>query len=1170
MKGSSLWIRQFLSALVMLLVSTAVCYAQSAAGEVNGTITDKSGGAIPDATVQLTNQNTKVADQAQTNASGYFVFINVQPGSYVLNVGSSGFKTSQVTFQIAVNQTLTQNLSLDVGSMNQTVTVSAAAPLLQTSSSNLGTVISEQAVKELPLNGRNFTQLMVLTPGANPVSTAQGSGISTTDAGVTAIPGTNFFKPSLHGQQNRSVLYYLDGIINTDFRGSIYGFLPIIDTVQEFKVQSHNEKTEYGGVLGGVVNLVSRSGTNQYHGSAWEFVRNNVFDARNPFTDFCNPARCGPSSSPYQAASPLPYHQNEFGAAAGGPIIKNKTFFYAGYEGWRFSQASSSLQVVPTEAELSGDFSHSIYPQTIYNPYTTTCTGPSSKQKCAVSAFGNQQIPAALISKPMQAFLKAYYAPPNLTGVANFNYLETRPHTDNNNGWQIRVDHNFNEKNTLFFRLSQMWVTDNQPIAGTVNTDPASYHAYNFGGAYDHIFSPSLILDVRGGAMLKPYTFNQAFTPLGTAPAEQAGFTNLDQYGGMTTVLGGPYTTSNAGLRGDSQRGNPAVNWDASLTWIKGNHNVRFGAQFVYVNRLQNNLYQQFNFSDAQTSNLGAAHTGNSLASALLGLPSAFTAEDPRYAEVYFRYNTWSGYIQDEWKLRPNFTVNLGFRYDYLPKIVPLNDRLSNGLNLFGQQYLIGAKSVAACGTTFVDPCIPGGISSVPYNDHIVFTGERSVVPPSVADNWGPRIGIAWQFAPNTVLRAGYGLFYDTVAARSQYAQNDIEGVTWPWTKGFNGQSQNVTNSAGVWAGGPGNPLTYITDLEGHFRNPVVPPTPWTSSSYADSPDFKDARSQQYNISLERQLSAGTLLSVSYVGSKDTRLDYTGYANAAPHANPIGTSQAEITAQRLMTFMINDWHYSQSIGIANYNALEAEFQKRWSGGLLTLMSYTWSKSLDNSSGWFNAENGSGGGSVVQNYFDPRSNYGQSAYNVPQLFTWSTVYDLPFGRGQRFLKSGILSWILGNWETNFLFLARSGQPFNIVVNGDVANISGTGPTLSGYARPNLVGNPNSACTVGGVTYKSGSEQCFFNPAAFGTPTGSYGNAGRDILRTEPYFNMDFSLLKNFPIGESRSFQLRFESFNTFNFQILGTPGTTLGNSNFGVVQSIASTPRELQIGAKLTF
>lgn len=1169
MTSSNLSRRFLVLGVALLLIATSVAVAQTAAGEVNGVITDKTGGAVPNATVKLANQGTGITEQARTNANGYFLFINVQPGSYTLSVEVAGFKTARVpSFQMAVNQTLTQNMMLEVGAVSESVEVSASAPLLQQSTSELGTVVTEQAVVELPLNGRNFTQLMILTPGANPISTAQGSGVGFQDAGITGIPGTSFFKPSLHGQQNRSVLYYLDGIINTDFRGSVYGVEPIIDTLSEFKVQSHTERSEFGGVLGGVVNVVSKSGTNAFHGSAWEFVRNNAFDARNPFTDFCNAARCGPSAPTKQAAPPVPYHQNEFGAAGGGPIFKNKTFFYTAYEGWRYSKAPLSLTLVPTDAELNGDFSHSINAQHIYNPASTVCNPPAP---CTRQQFNGDMIPGSLISPAMQSYLKAYLRPANLTGFPSSNYIETRPQTDTSNSWQIRIDHNFSEKNIVFGRLSQMWVEDIAPVGGTFETTPSNYHAYNFGGGFDHIFRPNLILDVRGGAVLKPYVFNQAASSLGNGPATAAGFKNVDQYGGMVTDLASPYLTSDTGQRGLSLRGNPGVNWDAGITWIKGNHNIKGGAQFIYVNRFQNNLFQQYVFADAQTSNIGAAKTGNSLASALLGLPNSYTGQLPQYASVYFRFNVWSGYIQDEWKVKPNLTINLGLRYDYMGKITPLNGRLSNGLDIFNSKWLIGAASVPACTTPFVDPCIPGGLSSVSFNDHIVLTGEQSVAPPAVRDNIGPRLGVAWGFMKNTVLRAGYGIYYDNVSARSQYAQNTVEGPTWPWTTGIGTQSANVAVN-GIWPGATGNPVTSITNLVGNFPNPFVAANPWSSAGggFTNDPDYKNPRSQQWNVEIQRQISNSMMLSVAYVGSKNSRLDYTGKANAARQPSPAGTPAATIDALKLMPFMVPTWSYSQSIGWGNYNGLEVKFQKRFSRGLLTLLSYTWSKSMDTSSGYFNVENGTGGGSVVQNYFTPSLNYGQSGYNIPHLLTWSTVYDLPFGRGQRFLNHGPLSWVLGNWETNYVFRASSGQPFNLVVNGDVANISGNGGTLSGYARPNLVGDPNAPCTINGAQVPAGTVSCFYNPAAFAAPVASFGNAGRHLLRNEPFYNLDFSLIKKIPLGEQRSIQLRFEGFNVLNFQILGTPGTTIGVAGQGVVSSIASTPRQLQMAAKVTF
>ena len=1158
-----------LRAALLCLLAAAAVTAQTATGEVSGTVVDGSGGSIPAAAVRLINQGTQIADQAQTNQDGYFLFLNVKPGTYVLRVEMAGFKAATVpAFEISVNQHFTQNLVLEVGSLSESVEVTAEAPLLQQSTSDLGTVITEQAVIQLPLNGRNFTQLMILTPGANPVSTAQGSAISFQDAGVTGIPGTAFFKPSLHGQQNRSVLYYYDGIINTDFRGSIYGVLPIIDAVEEFKVQAHNEKTEFGGVLGGVVNLVSKSGTNSFHGSGWEFVRNDAFDARNPFTDFCNPARCGPGSLSTTAAPPVPYRQNEFGGAVGGPVFKNRTFFYTAYEGWRYSKAPLSQTLIPTPDELTGDFSRSFYNQPVYNPYSTACAGST----CTRQPFAGNIIPQNLILPAVQSYLKGYLQQPNLTGVPGLNYIEGRSQTDHSNSWQLRLDQKFSDSDNLFLRLSQMWVQDIAPVQGTNERTPSDYHAYNFGGGWNHIFRPNLMLDFRAGAVLKPYVFNQAESSAGTGPATSAGFKNVEQYGGMVMSLAAPYFTNDIGQRGLSPRGNPGANFNGGLIWIKGNHSFKAGGQYIYINRYQNNLSQVYTFADTQTTNINAARTGNSLASALLGMPNTYTGQLPQYAGVYFKFNVWSGYVQDEWRVRRNFTLNWGLRYDYLTKIAPLNGRLSNGLDLYAQKWLIGASSVNACASPFVDPCIPGGISAVPYNDHIVFTGQQSVAPPSIRDNIAPRVGLSWEFARNTVLRAGYGLYYDTVSARSQYAQNTVEGPTWPWTTGIGTQNANQA-TGGIWPGAEGNPVTLITSLVGNFPNPVVAASPWTSAGggYTNAPDYRNPRSHQWNVEIQRQLTSSVVLSLAYVGSHNSRLDYSGRANAARQASPTGTPASVIDQLKLMPFAATNWVYSQSIGWSNYNGLEARFQRRWSKGLLSLLSYTWSRSLDTSSGYFNVENGQGtGASVVQNYFTPNLHYGLSGYDVTHLLTWSTGYDLPFGRGRRWLNQGPLSWVLGNWQANYVFFASRGQPYNLAVSGDVANISGNNGSVSGYSRPNLVGDPRGACSIGGQSVPTGTINCFFNPAAFAVPVASFGNFGKDVLRLEPFYNLDFSLLKTVPIKEKVSVQLRFEAFNVLNFQILGTPATTIGLSNAGQITNIRSTPRQLQLGAKLTF
>src|SRR5438034_32437 len=359
---------------VVLSVAAAAGRAQTASGEVNGTVTDKSGGLVAGATVKLTNQATKIEDWITTNSAGYFVFINVKPGSYVLGAEAKGFKTTQISaFDVGVNQTVTQTIRLEVGAVNEHIVVNAEAVMLEGSSSELGTVISERAVNDLPLNGRNFTQLLTLTPGATPVSTAQNKSIGCCEGNV-GIPGSGFADPSFHGQENRSKLYFYDGIINTNIRGPTYIVIPNIDSIQEFKVVGQDAKAEFGGAMGGVMNMVSKSGGNTFHGSGFEYVRNDAFDARNSF-DVCTTARCGTATG--VPKKPLPFRQNQFGGVVSGPIIRNRTFFEFSYDGWRYSQPALALSYVPTAAEVNGDFTNTPFRQQIFNPYSTRQVGSS-------------------------------------------------------------------------------------------------------------------------------------------------------------------------------------------------------------------------------------------------------------------------------------------------------------------------------------------------------------------------------------------------------------------------------------------------------------------------------------------------------------------------------------------------------------------------------------------------------------------------------------------------------------------------------------------------------------------------------------------------------------------------------------------------------------------------
>jgi hypothetical protein len=1027
----------------------------------------------------------------------------------------------------------------------------------------------------LPLNGRNFTQLLTLTPGATPVSTAQGTGISSQDAAITGIPGSSFAKPAIHGQENRSTLYYLDGVFNTDLRGPVYGVLPIVDLVQEFKVQAHNDKTEFGGVTGGVVNIVSKSGTNDLHGSGWEFVRNDAFDARDPFKESTR-------------SSPAPYRQNEFGGALGGPIVRNRTFFYAGYEGWRYIKATGSLGLVPTDAELNGDFSQSVLKQNIFNPFSTRSdpTNPARfiRDRFMCDAAGNplallpnglqpagtpcNRIPAGVISPSVQGLLKTYLASPNYSGTPGLNYIENRSLTDNNDGWQMKIDHRFLQSDNVFFRLSQMWVHHIDPVTGTQELSPSDYHAYNYGGGWDHVISSKWIASVRGGALSKPYVFNSAKANAGTDPLTKLGFADINRFQGLAVSLSAPWITPPSsptiGNVGDSIRDNPDWQLGGDLTWFKGNHNIKFGAQYIYVARLQINTVQSYGFTNSITGDPNnQGNTGNSVASALLGLPASFSGQLPDLGEVHFKVGTWSTYVQDEWRLKPQLTLNWGVRYDVMTQPRPLNNRLSNAVDIPNQQWLIGASSIPDCRQVQQNPCFPGnGFQSIPNNSHIVFTGQTAFMPKPVYDNIGPRVGVAWELNPKTVLRVGYGLYWDPLPARSQYTQNDIEGASWPWTTAFSGNANNVV----------GAPLQSISSLNGNFPVPVAAANPFTSigGAFLDDPRLKDGFSNQWNVEVQRELSPTTTLAVAYVGSHNGRLAYTGYANAAPTPSPTGpngTPATVVDALRPMPFMSAAPHYTESIGTSNYRALEVSLQRRLANGLQTLVAYTWSKATDNTSGYFGVEDGAGSRSSIQNFFDPASNVGPSGFDIPHFLSWYTVWEIPVGSGKRWVNTGPAAFILGNWSLNSIFQARSGQPFNVGISGDVANISGSLGTISNYERPNLVGNPIPA---------NQSAALWFDPAAFQVPSGAFGNFQRNGLRSAAVYDVDLSLFKIVPTGGGRYFQLRFEAFNVFNIQNLGPPSAAQATiapvvaPGTGAVTQIVGNPRQIQLAVRFVF
>ena len=968
--AKALWIRITVIALLVIAPCAIELQGQTATGQVHGSVVDPIGAAVPGAEIVLENSGTGIATALESDERGFFVFRNLQPGLYALQVSADGFKTAAVPgFPVEINQTVTRAVTLEIGVVTETVEVVAGAEMVQQSSAELGEVISEAAVRDLPLNGRNFTQLMPLTPGATPVSTAQGSGVGSGDGSNTGVPGSTFVKPSFNGQQNRSFIIYQDGIINMDFRSHGYATLPNVDLIQEFKVQSHNDKVEWGGVTGGVVNLVSKSGTNEFRGSAFWFVRNDTFDARDPFTDATSDG-------------PAPFRQNQFGATYGGSIVRNKTFFSGGWEAWRYRKPTQSQGRVPTSEELAGDFSNSIIGQPIFDPSSTTVDEDGNYRR---TQFPGNRIPQSVLSSQMTGFFDVFEERPNLTDPV-FNFINSVSSSDDADTFQVKIDHLLSPRDSVFGRWTYL-SRDSVTPRGQKLVTGAETRSHNAGGGWIRTFTPTLILSVRGGVARRDITSVQDHVA-GVGGLAQLGFRDAERFGGLQIGLTSPWGTS--GFRGAAPRENPTFNVAGDITAVRGGHTLKFGGQWMAVERLQGNTFQVFRFGDQVTGdprNPGA--TGASLASALLGLPSSFDGFLPDDGTIHFRVPTYSFYAQDEWRASSRLTLNYGLRFDYSQPVTILNQGMMGGIDIDRQVWLVGLPSMPEdCSRTGRAPCIPDG---VPHRDRIVLANPANFLPNPVRDNWGPRVGAAYRIGESTVLRGGYGLYWDALTSNSQYTQHNVN--TWPMSTGFSGKANDLGEGA-----------QSISDLEGNFPAVLPAPSPWVLDTWSNHPSRKNALSHQWHVELQRQVTEQLMASAAYVGSVNRRGEYAGLGNSATESGP-GTPE-EVNARRPFPQAGGGTFYSRSIGESSYHALQLKARRRFAEGFQMLLSYTWSKSMDNgSSGWFAAENGPGGSSSAQNYHDPDSNRSVSSYNIPHFLSFYSVYELPVGKGRRHLSKG---------------------------------------------------------------------------------------------------------------------------------------------------------------------
>ena len=1122
-----------------LLVASLFCFspqlrAQIAVARINGTITDSSGAVIPEAQMVLANVESGVRRETSTNRTGVYSFVDIIPGQFTLEASKPGFTTQiQAVFTLNVNQTATYNFTLPVGTETQTVTVQAEGGAnLQTGSAELGTVINQSQVVNLPLNGRGFTQILDLTPGASPANVGQNSTAAKT--GVNLVGQFSF--PSVGGQTNRSNMFLVDGINDNDQWMSTYTVAPIIDTIQEFKIESHNDQAQFGGALGGIVNVVTKSGTNRLHGDAWEFLRNTAFDARNPLL-----------------ASVTPYTWNQFGSDIGGPVViphvyngKNKTFFFGGYEGYRLHTASSSLYLVPTPAELSGDFSGLVNSSgkaiPIYNPFSTR-TDPNNPSLLLRTPFPNNVIPSQLIDPNAQKLAAAIYPAPINTGVANTNGVNLYPSYLNYDEYHLRIDEQLGTKDFLWWRMIHTTSPSVTPLPFQSGTLADNNRAYNWGANWTHTFGPTTVIEVQFG---RNYGFTSAFQNYPESIAK-----NLMNLGGYSSTFdcGFIYTPRSCyvpavtitgyagwGENTKSTLESDLYEWKVNLSKTVGRHSFTMGADFNWNGFARPVGDSVVTYGSTQTSNLQTSSGGDAFASYLLGVPVSANYANRNETE----HGAWEDgfYFQDQWRPIDRLTLNIGVRYD-LPLFPIFGDGPGDPNSHIGDMdfnngtYILAYPTPSCANTNNVAPCIPGG--TLPA--HVVLGPSNGRIIDSSLDNIQPRFGFAYRITKNNVIRGSYTRQFDDWAAVQQMGQN--LGGGWPTV----GLLQVSNLNPGLPSVTSQNPLSTASTAPSA--------TPFSQVESYINPHIRNPYAWQWNFGIQHAFGVKTTLTLDYAGATDLRLDEGIYANTAPIPGPGCTGPPNCS--RLPYPYIVPTTYDNSIGKGHYHALQFSLRKSTSN-LTYIVNYTWSKMIDQGTdGWFGSE-----GASIENPYNLKNDKSVAGFDLTHIFSGSWVYKLPFGPGQHFQTGHrVLDYVLGPWQLNGIVLLSSGIPYTLTAQAQILN------TGNIWERPNYTGQP--------LGIAKPSPAAWFNTAAYAAPPAyTFGNVGRNTARADWMRNLDLSFFRTFPIAESKSLEFRAEAFNVGNLTVWGTPDVGVSDRAFGAITNTRNTARQIQLALKLTF
>ena len=1056
-------------------------------GVITGVVTDETGAVIGGAHVVARDTETNETRPVETGPTGAYTIGPLRLGTYEISVEKSGFK-KEVWPGIVLHaqDRVRADFKLTLGQVAETVSVTGEAPILQSETATLSNVVNQREVRGLPLNGRNFQQLAWLSAGVLPATQSRDL-----TSGFNA-----------NGQQTTQNNFIMDGVDNNN---NVMGMqdrkaqviIPSLDAVSEFKVETSNYSAEFGRNSGAVMIVSIKSGGNDFHGTAFEYLRNDIFDSRDTFN-----LVAGSDGK----AHPTKLRQDQYGGTIGGPILRNKTFFFASWERFDQSNGQTISGIVPTDAERQGIFPTSL----------VTVKDPATGQP-----FAGNQVPVSRWDSTAAKLLPLWPEPNYAAAGTRTNYISNPPSTVTRNTIDARIDHNLSDRDKIFGRFSHQTLDSHidsifpEPARGalgntySINTNPA----YSVAFSYTRIFRPTLVNEFRYGFVRQLVNLHElTSTPLSTLTAQYGikgipgssslfGLPEFDFHGGINfTGLGEPGSTPNFKIHQVHQ-------YLDNLSWNHGNHNFKFGTD-LHWQRSDilggNNSHGQFQFN--------GTFTGSSLSDFLLGMSSQSTLTTSLVGAMRFR--NYMFYAEDDWKITPRLTLNIGLRYEFS---TPWWDKHNNMNTLLLDP-----------GPTF------GAIQSAGYCGDSLSC--RSLEDLNLHD-FGPRLGVAYQLDSRTVVRAGAGTFF---GGQGALGANGREINNFPYNR-----SVTVT-SAGS------KPALILKDGFPPLLETVgAPPSGANWDVWAKY--FPSPTVYQWNLALQRELRRGLSLTAAYVGSSSNHIAGSYNWNGAPPGPP-----ATVASRRPIP-QYNNITYETPYAHSTYNGLNVQVERRYSKGLTITGAYTFSHAIDNVAELF----GGPGGALQQstNFNLSRAN---SGFDVRQRVVVSGVYELPVGKGKALLnRRGILNTVFGGWQLTNILSFQQGLPFSVTTANALQRLGAS--NLADW-RADLVGDP----WIGNPT-----QNRWYNPAAFALPQAPvgvwhYGNSGRNILRADGIGNLDSGLMKTFDIRERFHVQFRWEVFNVSNSPQYADPVNGIDNPDAGRVLSIVNQPRQMQFALRLAF